>query len=646
MDRRRTWAGNLIAALSAFFLTCGVALLYRIRYGGSTMFTNSVAATVLFAAALYLGYRFFKGKVTGRLIVSGLIGGLIFASCTAFGYSLHYTDTIWNNLTFGALVCFVPFFSECTAFGFEILGGVRGNEAEYAAQDDVTSHAEADEGADAKADRQAGGKSRRRYLITFAVLFVCWIPTLLASWPGIFSYDCGTQLSQWVDGAVTAHHPVLHTALLGVTRMIGQAVNGSNQTGALIYSIVQMLIMSALYAYVLLFLYKKNTPKWLQIGAFIFLAFHPANSLMALSATKDSIFGALFSVFIVQLIEIADDREAFFKGENKEDNEETQPDGTSCSRRADKYGHLKKQAAFIVTVFFLFAFRNNAFHAFLICIPFLLIAFRKYWKKMLGIIVVCLALYFVYTGPVYTVLGIEDGDVREMLSVPMQQLARVYNLDYLGLTDEQRGEIELYIDEEGLSSYLSYFADPVKAYFDSDEFAEDRGGFFKIWFSVGMTHKRIYVDSFLANTYGYWYPGNSAVETDSGKEWLEYGCSEYRDDVDVCFESKWPALSDFYDSIASHSSFENIPVVSALFSPGTYTWLLIFACLLILYTKKYGDIIVMVPFAAYFFTNLLGPIVKLRYHYPIIACAPLILYLIWKVWKGAHSPLTESGGAL
>jgi len=71
-------------------------------------------------------------------------------------------------------------------------------------------------------------------------------------------------------------------------------------------------------------------------------------------------------------------------------------------------------------------------------------------------------------------------------------------------------------------------------------------------------------------------------------------------------------------------------VLSATFHPAPYTWLLLFAFVLLLYRRQYSQLVLLIPLAAYFATNLLGPIVKLRYHYPLMACAPLILYLIWK----------------
>lgn len=607
-DENRTGRiiGNSIAALSAFLAVTGFNLLYQIR-GESTMFSNSVLGVLAFGAFLYLGLRFFQGRVFRRLAVFSLAGGLLFAALTSFGFSLNYTDTIWNPEVFPALLCLTPFFGICTGFGLRALyaGEGRGRQDEERDKQKGAETAERGLWLSKLSDRQF-------YLLCAGVLFLAWGPVLLAAWPGIFSYDCGWQLAAFVDGEVTGHHPILHTALLGVTRMLGHALSGGgqagNQTGALLYSLVQMLLMSLLYAYICLFLRKRRTPLWLQIGNLLFLGFHPVNGLMALCATKDSLFTAVFAVFIVQLFWMAEDGEAFFSS-------------------------WKRQVLFCANVFFLFALRNNGFHTFLLTVPFLLFAFRRFWKRMLLLAVICLGLYGIYNGPVYSLLGIEAGDPREMCSVLMQQAARVWNLDNQGLTEEEKEGFLSVMDEEGLNSYLSRFADPVKAYFHGKKFAEDPAPFLKAWFSAGMRHKKIYIDSFLANTFGYWYPGNSIEDTQNGRDYFEYYCKDFREDIDVEMESKIPALSEFYRKIGNESSFQRVPVVSALFNLGIYTWLWLFACLLALYGKQWRRAWVLVPFGAYFLTNLLGPVVKMRYHYPFIACAPLLAYLIWTVWS-------------
>ena len=243
-------------------------------------------------------------------------------------------------------------FGICTGFGLRALyaGEGRGRKNEERDKQKESEAAERGFWLPKLSDRQF-------YLLCAGVLFLAWVPVFLAAWPGIFSYDCGWQLAAFVDGEVTGHHPILHTALLGVTRILGHALSGGgqagNQTGALLYSLVQMLLMSLLYAYICLFLRKRRTPLWLQIGNLLFLGFHPVNGLMALCATKDSLFTAVFAVFIVQLFWMAEDGEAFFSS-------------------------WKRQVLFCANVFFLFALRNNGFTPFFLravpalCVPALL----------------------------------------------------------------------------------------------------------------------------------------------------------------------------------------------------------------------------------------------------------------------------------
>lgn len=571
---------KIIAAAAAFLAVAGFNLLYGIR-GESTMFSNSVFCMAVFGAFLFLSLHILSRNPDRRTLLYGLAGGILAAAMTCMGCALNYTDTIWHGRVFLAILCLTPFFSGCVSMFLLSL----------------------ETGKSAPWKNQKPGC--RWFLICWLLLFLLWLPVLLASWPGIFSYDSGWQLTSFVDGKVTGHHPVLHTFLLGICRLAGRSLFGSSNAGAVLYSLLQMLLMSAMYAYVCYYLKKHQAPEWLQIGTFIFLGIHPVNSLMALCATKDSLFTGIFAVFMVQLFEMAEDRESFFSS-------------------------LIRQIMFCVNVFFLFAFRNNGFHTFVLCIPFLLWAFREYWKRMGILILICLSLYGLYTGPLYYVLGIEQGDPREMCSVLMQSAARAYNLDYQGLTDQEREAFLSIIEEEGMKSYMSRFADPVKAYFNGREFSQNPGPFLKAWCSVGLRHKRLYADSFLANTFGYWYPGNSIEDTDHGRDYFEYYCKEFREDVDVVMEPKLPALSEVYRRIGNEASFQKVPVIAASFNLGVYTWLLLFAILLLLYRQQYGELILVIPLLMYFLTTLLGPVVKMRYHYPLIACAPLIIFLIWR----------------
>ncbi len=577
------------AVLGAFLAVLGFQLLYSIYEGDNTMLSDSVFSLLSFGAFLFLGLQTVKESPDRRTCLYGLAGGGVFAALTSMGFSLNYTDTIWHRNTFLAFLCLTPFFTACVILA--LLKIRRKNK-----EDNIGT------------DALSGKEKRRWFLLCWLFLFLSWVPVLLASWPGIFSYDSGMQLVSFMDGEITGHHPILHTCLLGGCMKIGKLLFGSNYGGAALYSLVQMLVMSGLYAYVCLYLKERCAPRWLQIGTFVFFAVHPVNSLMALCATKDSIFGALFAAFLVRLLKMEEDREGFF-------------------------GSVRQQIYFCLHAFLVFAFRNNGFHTFLLCTPFFLLLFRKYWKRMGILCLICLMLWPLYTGPVYRMLGIPKSDPREMYSVVMQSAARVYNLDYLGLTEEEKEGFLSIISEYGMESYLSRFADPVKSQFKGEKFAENPGPFLKAWVSAGMRHKKIYIDSFLANTFGYWYPGNSLVKTNDGTDYFEYCCKYIREDVDVEMRPVLPALSEFYQRIGNEASFQHVPVVSATFNLGTYTWLLLFALMFLLYRRQYGGLTALLPLLMYFFTSLLGPIVKMRYHYPLIAGVPLILYLIWKYAK-------------
>ena len=229
---------NSIAVLAAFLAVCGINLLYGIR-AENTMLSNSVTVVLMFGAFAYVGAQFLKKPVNGRLLVYGTAGGMLFAALMSWGFSLNYTDTVWNPQVLPAFLCLAPFFTICVSAGLRMLAGLPGKEADAAEKSEAGSAAaqEADQLADAHISQADGPTAyfiaysfpvRKFYWFCFAVLFLSWVPVLLASWPGIFSYDCGWQLAAVADHAWTAHHPILHTAMLWITRQIGRAMTGSN----------------------------------------------------------------------------------------------------------------------------------------------------------------------------------------------------------------------------------------------------------------------------------------------------------------------------------------------------------------------------------------------------------------------------------
>ena len=87
-----------------------------------------------------------------------------------------------------------------------------------------------------------------------------------------------------------------------------------------------------------------------------------------------------------------------------------------------------------------------------------------------------------------------------------------------------------------------------------------------------------------------------------------------------------PAFYHYYTAIGTDATFRSIPILRELFSMGFYFWLLFLSALYILYRRSYARLLLMLPLWTYMVTSLLGPTALLRYAYPLILSAPLILY--------------------
>ena len=280
------------------------------------------------------------------------------------------------------------------------------------------------------------------------------------------------------------------------------------------------------------------------------------------------------------------------------------------------------------------AFRNNGIYAFYICVPFFIWQGRKYWKRMTIISLICIGLYIGYSGPFSKILGVVPGSVAEALSVPMQQLSRAINYNKDELTDWEKGQIEYYIP--GYVNYISRTADPVKSSFSVENFEGNVGGFVKLWLNVGIKCPLTYIDSFLTNSIGFWYPDMQYPDTAAWHPYLEYENIPYDFHIGKEYEaadnwlliersSKSPNLDRVLHKWAYEATHQKYPVISAIFNPGVYVWMMIFILLLVISKRKWNQLPAMMLITGFWMTLLLSPVVLVRYAYPIMVAMPILL---------------------
>ena len=227
-----------------------------------------------------------------------------------------------------------------------------------------------------------------------------------------------------------------------------------------------------------------------------------------------------------------------------------------------------------------------------------------------------------------TVLQAEKGSAVEAFSVPIQQLARVYNEE--GEEAFTQEELELLYQVASAETLLGYdpaTADSVKNFIRFDETVmKQKGKYLKLWLGVGMRHPEKYIVSFLDNTYQAWYPGTSIMKyPESGK--MDYLEIKGFDTVEKTPKIPW--LYGIYDKIARKFYYQKIPGLRLLFSIGAMFWMTLFTFFYGIWRKDEGITAALLLILCFCATCLLGPVVLVRYYLSLFYIFPVcVAFLI------------------
>lgn len=256
--------------------------------------------------------------------------------------------------------------------------------------------------------------------------------------------------------------------------------------------------------------------------------------------------------------------------------------------------------------------------------PFIVIALKKYRIKVLLVFMVPIIIVAVLTRPVYKALDIyKYNKAAESLSVPIQQIARLVNMNREAIADEECSEIYKFIPKGNIEQYNPKISDPVKVGFDNDYYSEHKGDFYKLWLSLGLRNGSIYFDSFMYGAYGYFYLEKTPVLG----EYIMYDGASTQLNYKIGFERR-PKLA-FYDNYLRNVSFDmtldKIPIISILTNEAFPFWIMMFMVSLLILKKRWKNLAMLVLPFGYWGTLLLGPIIGVRYAFPLIVLVPLFL---------------------
>ena len=451
------------------------------------------------------------------------------------------------------------------------------------------------------------------FISTFIILLICWLPYIIAFYPGILSPDPSNQIKQFfgldtqyreyvimLDESVgiTNHHPVMHTLLLGGCVKLGMML-GSANFGIFIFSMIQITLLISVLACTICYMKKLNTPFWLRILTLSIYAFIPVFPFYSMSLVKDVMFSAFVMFYIMLLFDLI----KFSK---------------------EKYS-IKKMIILIILMLLIMLCRNNGIYLVVMSFPFLLFIDKKNRWRILGVLIIPILIFEGYNKILLPAFKVTPGSIREMLSIPFQQTARYVKEYDDEVTYDEKQAIDKILEYDTLASrYEPEKSDAVKNEYNKYATDEDLKEYFRVWFKQFIKHPTVYLEATINNTYGYFYP--------DAKNWYFYYKYDKRLEeagIDYHYNSLKPVrtvLSSYGEVIPY------IPVIGNVVNIASSVWICMIIFVFLIYKKMYKYLIYLTPVISLVLVCIASPVnTYFRYAMPYVFSIPIIIAMFLNI---------------
>lgn len=451
----------------------------------------------------------------------------------------------------------------------------------------------------------AGIRKRRAELLrNWAVMFVCWMPVFLAEYPGFFVYDAIDEYTAVATRHFTTHHPLLHTLALGGFVRAGEVFLGSANAGIAVFILAQMLLLSLMFAWVVSGLNR------FRLFALLWYALFPTVVMFALCSVKDTSFAAAMTVAVILTVRVLE--------------------GSDSAS-----DHICLAAALLLMMLL----RHNAVYAYIIyaCVMGGFLAATRSGEKFRRIMpALGLAALLVIYGCISAVLTYacraEDHEHQEMLTVPIQQLARTWSVYADEFSSEELETLYAILPEDSLRHYTPELSDPVKIGFDNNAYELDPARYRRLWFELFKRHPLSYINAWLDTSYGYYYP-YAVVNVYQGHQAFTF---TYTDSSYFGYEVEYPGerhslipvIDRFYRWLSLDDDIQRIPVIARFFSMGAMFWVYAFGIAVFIYRRRWPQVIAFMLPLAVWATLLAGPTFLPRYTVFWWFMLPYLIYCI------------------
>ncbi len=417
-----------------------------------------------------------------------------------------------------------------------------------------------------------------------------------ARYPGVLTTDSLTTLQQLLgDEAYNNMMPFWHTMTVKVFVELGLLIFGDINAAVALFHCAQILFLAACFGYAVKTMYEIGLPRWALMAVFLLFAVQPYNIAYSVTLWKDIPFAGAVLLFITALYRIL----------------------KSVGSR--NYGPLILGAAGMSL------WRTNGLLAFGVTFLVLALLLRKsqprLLKVMLGILVACWFLMY----PFLTLLGIGQTHFVEVLSIPLQQIARVITQGRT-LTPEQTDLLgQILILDRVAQVYDPLTVDPIKyeafRYDGQEYFLNHLWEYGKLYLQLGLTYPADYLKAWIDETKGYWNGGYFYWIYTQGIHENVYGL--------VASYGSNP-IANLYAALFRY--VEKLEILQPFTSIGLQVWAIV-SCTLVNALKKRRELLLGIPLVVLAAGLWIGTPVyaEFRYAYPFFLAAPfLIAVTVWE----------------
>lgn len=434
-------------------------------------------------------------------------------------------------------------------------------------------------------------------LCAFLLAMLCWLPYFLYQYPGIMTPDSLNQFEQ-VLGVIpySNHHPFMHTLLIKLLYTIGFKITGSMLIALSCYTFFQMCMLALSVSYFIGTLKQYRVRPAICLIITLFYALVPYHAVYSVTIWKDILFAAAVLGFGCALLRL-------FRKMN-----------------------ISDLCVFGLCGLMLCLFRSNGWYAFLLCLPFLFIYFRKKKKIMFPVLCGIFLAAVIIKYPVMNRLHVVQPDFVESLSIPVQQITAVI-CNGRELTSDERELIEQVVDLTYIKElYDPYFADNIKELVragNQDYLVQHKGEFLKLWASLLFRYPGDYLTAYIHQTYGYWYPDSFYLVAEAE------GVSATSLGVSHTPLIGGPLVVKTKEIAIKLGGM--LPLYGTLWSMGVVCWVLIFSIGSAFVRNEKKKLILYLPSLALLLTVLIATPVATEFRYVYFMVFSLPFYLMSSV---------------